>query len=63
LFAAGAAGFGHVSGLVAEGELQYPPYISTTAFYGLPSPEDKVQHRSKTIALSLQALTSAVSNV
>jgi hypothetical protein len=62
LFAAGTAGFGHVSGLTADGDPQYPPYISTTVFLGLPSPEAKVQQISKTIALSLQALTSAVSN-
>jgi hypothetical protein len=32
LFAAGTTGFGHVAGLVAEGDPQCPPYISTTAF-------------------------------
>jgi len=32
LFAAGTTGYGHVAGLVAEGDPQCPPYISTTAF-------------------------------
>jgi len=32
LFAAGTIGFGHVSGLIADGYPQYPPYISRTAF-------------------------------
>jgi len=30
--AAGTTGVGHVAGLVAEGDLHHPPYISTTAF-------------------------------
>jgi hypothetical protein len=30
--AAGTTGFGHVAGLVAEGELHDPPNSSTTAF-------------------------------
>lgn len=62
LFAAGLGATGHTAGLVGEGAPHDPPYISTTALLGLPSPEAKVQQISKTIALSLQALTSAVSN-
>lgn len=62
LLAAGLGATGHTAGLVGEGAPHDPPYISTTALLGLPSPEAKVQQISKTIALSLQALTSAVSN-
>lgn len=60
---AATAAFGHVAGLLAEGDPHHPPNSSLTAFLGLPSPEARTQHISKTITLFPQALTPAVSNL